>query len=179
MGFGHRVYKNYDPRATIIKQVADQVFEVTGRNPLLDLALELERIALADDYFIRHRLYPNVDFYSGIIYQLDLHARVTEESSNGVRWQVAIGITPVISFDVEPPDRTTGQPGRTGQRLVEQELPGSGLQRGGVGDHALKAEDHGVIRRLQHLAGVTRPHHNFSESQSRRCGKPTRGQVAR
>jgi citrate synthase len=69
MGFGHRVYKNYDPRATIIKQVADQVFEVTGRNPMLDIALELERIALADDYFISHKLYPNVDFYSGIIYQ--------------------------------------------------------------------------------------------------------------
>jgi citrate synthase len=69
MGFGHRIYKNYDPRATIIKEVADQVFEVTGRNPMLDIALELERIALADDYFIRHKLYPNVDFYSGIIYQ--------------------------------------------------------------------------------------------------------------
>src|ERR1700747_811998 len=69
MGFGHRVYKNYDPRATIIKKVADEVFEVTGRNPLLDIALELERIALADDYFVSHRLYPNVDFYSGIIYQ--------------------------------------------------------------------------------------------------------------
>jgi citrate synthase len=69
MGFGHRIYKNYDPRATIIKTVADQVFEVTGRNPLLDIALELERIALEDEYFISHRLYPNVDFYSGIIYQ--------------------------------------------------------------------------------------------------------------
>jgi citrate synthase len=69
MGFGHRVYKNFDPRATIIKQVADEVFEVTGRNPMLDIALELERIALADDYFIAHKLYPNVDFYSGIIYQ--------------------------------------------------------------------------------------------------------------
>jgi len=69
MGFGHRVYKNYDPRATIIKGVADEVFEVTGRNPLLDIALELERIALEDDYFISHKLYPNVDFYSGIIYQ--------------------------------------------------------------------------------------------------------------
>ena len=69
MGFGHRVYKNFDPRAKIIKQVADEVFEVTGRNPLLDIALELERIALADDYFIEHKLYPNVDFYSGIIYQ--------------------------------------------------------------------------------------------------------------
>jgi citrate synthase len=69
MGFGHRVYKNFDPRANIIKEIADQVFEVTGRNPLLDVALELERIALADDYFISHKLYPNVDFYSGIIYQ--------------------------------------------------------------------------------------------------------------
>jgi len=69
MGFGHRIYKNYDPRARIIKQTADQVFGVTGRNPLLDIALELERIALQDDYFIKRKLYPNVDFYSGIIYQ--------------------------------------------------------------------------------------------------------------
>jgi citrate synthase len=69
MGFGHRVYKNYDPRAKIIKRIADQVFEVTGRNPLLDIATELERIALEDDYFIKRKLYPNVDFYSGIIYQ--------------------------------------------------------------------------------------------------------------
>ncbi len=69
MGFGHRVYKNYDPRAKIIKQVADQVFEVTGKNPLLEIAVELERIALEDDYFIKRKLYPNVDFYSGIIYQ--------------------------------------------------------------------------------------------------------------
>ncbi|HYM51418.1 MAG TPA: citrate synthase [Candidatus Limnocylindrales bacterium] len=68
MGFGHRVYRNFDPRAQIIKRVADQVFEVTGRNPLLDIALELERVALQDDYFIAHKLYPNVDFYSGIIY---------------------------------------------------------------------------------------------------------------
>ena len=69
MGFGHRVYKNYDPRARIIKQIADQVFTVTGSNPLLDIAMELERIALSDDYFISRKLYPNVDFYSGIIYQ--------------------------------------------------------------------------------------------------------------
>jgi citrate synthase len=69
MGFGHRIYKNFDPRATIIKQVADEVFQVTGRNPLLDIALELERIALDDEYFVSHKLYPNVDFYSGIIYQ--------------------------------------------------------------------------------------------------------------
>ena len=69
MGFGHRVYKNYDPRARIIKQVADEVFTVTGTNPLLEIALELERIALQDDYFVSRHLYPNVDFYSGIIYQ--------------------------------------------------------------------------------------------------------------
>ena len=69
MGFGHRVYKNYDPRAKIIKGVATDVFEVTGKNPLIDIALELERIALEDDYFVSHKLYPNVDFYSGIIYE--------------------------------------------------------------------------------------------------------------
>ncbi len=69
MGFGHRVYKNYDPRAKIIKKVAYDVFEVTGSNPLIDMAVELERIALEDDYFVSRRLYPNVDFYSGIIYQ--------------------------------------------------------------------------------------------------------------
>jgi citrate synthase len=69
MGFGHRVYKNYDPRAKIIKQVADEVFDLTGRNPMLDIALELEKIALEDDYFVSRKLYPNVDFYSGIIYQ--------------------------------------------------------------------------------------------------------------
>jgi citrate synthase len=69
MGFGHRVYKSYDPRARIIKQTADLVFAVTGRNPFLDIALELERIALEDDYFVSRKLYPNVDFYSGLIYQ--------------------------------------------------------------------------------------------------------------
>jgi len=69
MGFGHRIYKNYDPRAKIIKWAADQVFEITGRNPKLEIALELERIALQDDYFVKRKLYPNVDFYSGIIYQ--------------------------------------------------------------------------------------------------------------
>ena len=69
MGFGHRVYKSYDPRARAIKTLADQVFELTGRNPLLDIALELERIALEDDYFINRRLYPNVDFYSGLLYE--------------------------------------------------------------------------------------------------------------
>ena len=68
-GFGHRVYKNYDPRATIIKKTADDVFQVTGKNPLLDIALKLEEVALSDDYFISRKLYPNVDFYSGLIYQ--------------------------------------------------------------------------------------------------------------
>ena len=69
MGFGHRVYKNYDPRATIIKKATEDVFEVTGRNPLLDIAMELEKIALEDDYFVSRKLYPNVDFYSGLIYE--------------------------------------------------------------------------------------------------------------
>jgi citrate synthase len=69
MGFGHRVYKNYDPRAKIIKKAVEDVFEVTGKNPLLDIATELEKIALEDDYFVDRKLYPNVDFYSGLIYE--------------------------------------------------------------------------------------------------------------
>ena len=69
MGFGHRVYKSYDPRAKLIKQVADQVFAETGVDPKLEIALELERIALEDEYFVSRKLYPNVDFYSGLIYQ--------------------------------------------------------------------------------------------------------------
>jgi citrate synthase len=69
MGFGHRVYKNHDPRVRILKWTAEQVFQVTGRNPRLDVALELEKIALEDEYFVNRKLYPNVDFYSGIIYQ--------------------------------------------------------------------------------------------------------------
>jgi len=69
MGFGHRIYKNYDPRARIIKRIADEVFDVMGRNPLLEIALEVERIALQDDYFVARKLYPNVDFYTGLIYQ--------------------------------------------------------------------------------------------------------------
>jgi citrate synthase len=68
-GFGHRVYKNFDPRASIIKRTADEVFKVTGKNPLLDVALKLEEVALQDDYFVSRKLYPNVDFYSGLIYQ--------------------------------------------------------------------------------------------------------------
>jgi citrate synthase len=69
MGFGHRVYKNYDPRAKILRELAEQVFDVTGKNPLIDIAVELEKIALEDEYFVERKLYPNVDFYSGIIYQ--------------------------------------------------------------------------------------------------------------
>jgi citrate synthase len=69
MGFGHRVYKNYDPRAKIISDIARDVFEVTGTNPKLELAKEMEKIALEDEYFVKRKLYPNVDFYSGIIYQ--------------------------------------------------------------------------------------------------------------
>ena len=69
MGFGHRVYKSYDPRAKVIKRVADEVFEVTGKNPLLEIAVELEKIALQDEYFVKRKLYPNVDFYSGLIYE--------------------------------------------------------------------------------------------------------------
>ena len=69
MGFGHRVYKNYDPRAKVIKTLAYQIFEEVGKNPLIDIATELERIALEDEYFVDRRLYPNVDFYSGLIYQ--------------------------------------------------------------------------------------------------------------
>jgi citrate synthase len=70
MGFRHRVYKNYDPRARVIKALADQVFDLVGRkNPLLEVALELEKIALSDDYFVQRKLYPNVDFYSGLIYE--------------------------------------------------------------------------------------------------------------
>ena len=68
-GFGHRVYKNFDPRSTIIKKTAEEVFAVTGKNPLLDIALKLEETALADEYFTSRKLYPNVDFYSGLIYQ--------------------------------------------------------------------------------------------------------------
>ena len=69
MGFGHRVYKSYDPRARIIKHMAEQVFDVQGSSPMLEVARELERIALQDDYFVTRRLYPNIDFYSGLIYQ--------------------------------------------------------------------------------------------------------------
>jgi citrate synthase len=69
MGFGHRIYKNYDPRAKVIRALAEEVFDVTGKNPLLEVAAELERIALQDEYFVTRRLYPNVDFYTGLIYE--------------------------------------------------------------------------------------------------------------
>lgn len=69
MGFGHRVYKNYDPRAKIVKTIAEDVFAIVGKEPLVDIAMELERIALTDEYFVKRKLYPNVDFYSGVIYK--------------------------------------------------------------------------------------------------------------
>lgn len=69
MGFGHRVYKNYDPRAKIVKRIAEDVFSVVGKEPMIDIAMELERIALSDEYFVKRKLYPNVDFYSGVIYR--------------------------------------------------------------------------------------------------------------
>ena len=69
MGFGHRVYKNYDPRATLVKEISEEVFAITGKEPLIEVAVELEKIALSDEYFISRKLYPNVDFYSGVIYK--------------------------------------------------------------------------------------------------------------
>lgn len=69
MGFGHRVYKNYDPRAKIVKRISEDVFEIVGKEPLVDIAMELEKIALTDEYFVKRKLYPNVDFYSGVIYK--------------------------------------------------------------------------------------------------------------
>lgn len=69
MGFGHRVYKNYDPRATIVRKIAEDVFAIVGKEPLVDIAMELEKIALTDEYFVKRKLYPNVDFYSGVIYK--------------------------------------------------------------------------------------------------------------
>lgn len=73
MGFGHRVYKNYDPRARIIRQIAEEVFEILGREPLIEVAAALEKVALADPFFVKRKLYPNVDFYSGLIYVRDMH----------------------------------------------------------------------------------------------------------
>ena len=69
MGFGHRVYKNYDPRAKLVRELANKVFDIVGRDPMIDIAMELERIALSEEFFIKRKLYPNVDFYSGIIYK--------------------------------------------------------------------------------------------------------------
>ena len=95
MGFGHRVYKNYDPRAKIIKKACDDVFEVTGVNPLLKIAQELEKIALEDEYFVKRKLYPNVDFYSGLIYEAlqlpagDVHRAVRHRPDPGLARPVA------------------------------------------------------------------------------------------
>ena len=93
MGFGHRVYKNYDPRARIIKKHVDEVFEVTGRNPKLDIAVELEKRALDDEYFTSRKLYPNVDFYSGLIYEAlqlptdDVHGACSRSRARRAGWR--------------------------------------------------------------------------------------------
>ena len=101
MGFGHRVYKSYDPRAKIIKQTADAVFEVTGKNPLLDIALELERIALEDEYFVSRKLYPNVDFYSGLIYQA--HGLPGDDVPGAVRDPAHVGLGRAVGGDAARP----------------------------------------------------------------------------
>ena len=108
MGFGHRVYKNYDPRAAIIKKSADDVFEVTGTNPLLDIALELEKIALEDEYFVDRKLYPNVDFYSGIT----LKAMGFPTSMFTVLFAVArtVGWISQWSEMIEDPQQKIGRP---------------------------------------------------------------------
>ena len=106
-GFGHRVYKNYDPRATIIKKTADDVFSVTGKNPLLDIALKLEEVALSDDYFISRKLYPNVDFYSGLIYQAMNFP--TEHVHRPVRHPQGVGLAgPLAGDDRAGLPRSTG-----------------------------------------------------------------------
>ena len=108
MGFGHRVYKNYDPRATIIKKTAYEVFEVTGKNPLLDIALKLEETALSDDYFISRKLYPNVDFYSGII----LKAMGFPTSMFTVLFAIARTVGWIAQWTemIEDPDTKIGRP---------------------------------------------------------------------
>ncbi len=124
MGFGHRVYKNYDPRARIIKKACDDVFEVTGVNPLLEIAVELERIALEDEYFVKRRLYPNVDFYSGLIYEAlklpagDVHRAVRGAPHGRVGCPVARGCHRPGAEDHAPqaglhrPPRARLRPGR-------------------------------------------------------------------
>ena len=107
MGFGHRVYKNYDPRARIIKQVAEEVFEVTGRNPKIDIALELEKIALSDEYFINRRLYPNVDFYSGSSTGNGIHARPVH---GVIRNSPYRGVAGAVARDVPDKDQKIARP---------------------------------------------------------------------
>ena len=108
MGFGHRVYKNYDPRARIIKQIAYEVFEVTGRDPLLDIALELERIALEDEYFIKRKLYPNVDFYSRD--HLPGDALPRRHVPRAVRHPAHLGLARAVGRMLEDPEQKIARP---------------------------------------------------------------------
>jgi len=123
MGFGHRVYKNYDPRAQIIKAAADKVFEVTGRNAKLDIALELERIALADEYFVTRKLYPNVDFYSGIIYQ----AMGFDPEMFTVLFAIprASGWLAQWSELIEDPEQKISRPRQVYTGIMHRQLPGA------------------------------------------------------
>ena len=116
MGFGHRVYKNYDPRAKILKTAAYEVFDVTGANPLIDIALELERIALQDDYFVSRKLYPNVDFYSGIIYQA--MGFPTDDVPGAVRDPANLGLAVAVGGD-------------GARRRAEDRAPAPGVHRRG------------------------------------------------
>ena len=120
MGFGHRVYKNYDPRAKILKKMAYEVFDVTGANPLIEIAQELERIALQDDYFVSRKLYPNVDFYSGIIYQA--MGFPDRDVPGPLRYPADLGMAVAVGGDGQGPRAENcppapGVPGR-GQALM-------------------------------------------------------------
>ena len=121
MGFGHRVYKNYDPRAKILKKMAYEVFEVTGANPLIEIALELERIALQDDYFVSRKLYPNVDFYSGIIYQAMGFPR--RDVSGAVRYPAHLGMAVAVGRNGQGP-RAKNRPPAPGLPGREQRAHG-------------------------------------------------------
>jgi citrate synthase len=134
MGFGHRIYKNYDPRCRIIKQTSEEVFQVTGHNPLLDVALELERIALQDDYFITRKLYPNVDFYSGLIYRaMNLPASMftvmfaVPRTCGWVAHWMEMMADPEQKIS-RPRQIYTGFESREYQTLADRELSGNGQQ---------------------------------------------------
>ena len=159
MGFGHRIYKNYDPRARIIKQAADQVFEVTGKNPKLEIALELERIALQDEYFIKRKLYPNVDFYSGIIYQamgfkpeiFTVLFAIPRTVGWLAQWQEMLlrlrAEDRASATDLYRSRRAGLRPDREARGQVGHHLPGNGVHPGDL---------HGVVRHSPHggMAGA-------------------------